>query len=86
MKDINIAVIGWGFMGRMHTYALRAIPLMYRNLSFRPVLKCLCSAHLENALEAPVDLISDTSSDRAFLAEIAREEVSLYERQRQAGT
>ena len=41
---------------------------------------------LENALEAPVDLISDTSSDRAFLAEIAREEVSLYERQRQAGT
>ncbi|MBQ3761565.1 MAG: Gfo/Idh/MocA family oxidoreductase [Clostridia bacterium] len=51
MKDINIAVIGWGFMGRMHTYALRAIPLMYRNLSFRPVLKCLCSAHLENALE-----------------------------------
>ena len=49
MKDINIAVIGWGFMGRMHTYSLRAIPLMYRDLDFRPVLKCLCAGHLENA-------------------------------------
>ncbi|MBR5380020.1 MAG: Gfo/Idh/MocA family oxidoreductase [Clostridia bacterium] len=49
MKDINIAVIGWGFMGRMHTYSLRAIPLMYRDLDFRPVLKCLCSGHLDNA-------------------------------------
>ena len=33
----------------MHSYALRAIPLMYENISFRPVLKCLCSGHLENA-------------------------------------
>ena len=36
---------------------------------------------LENALEAPVDLVSDTSGDREFLAEIRREEALLYERQ-----
>ena len=28
-KRLNIAVIGWGFMGRMHTHVLRSIPLMY---------------------------------------------------------
>ena len=49
MKDINVAVIGWGFMGKTHTHSLRCIPLMYENISFRPVLKCLCSGHLENA-------------------------------------
>lgn len=49
MKDIRIAVIGWGFMGRTHTHALRCIPLMYKDPDFRPVLKCLCSGHAENA-------------------------------------
>ncbi|MBR4236060.1 MAG: Gfo/Idh/MocA family oxidoreductase [Clostridia bacterium] len=49
MKDLNIAVIGWGFMGRMHTYALRALPLMYRDLDFRPRLKLLASGRIENA-------------------------------------
>ena len=49
MKDIRIAVIGWGFMGRMHTQAMRSIPLMYPGISFRPVLKCLCSGHIDNA-------------------------------------
>ncbi len=49
MKDINVAVIGWGFMGRAHTHSLRCIPLMYKELDFRPVLKCLCSGHIENA-------------------------------------
>ena len=37
---------------------------------------------LEDALKAPVDLVSDTSSDREFLAEIQREETLLYERRK----
>ena len=36
---------------------------------------------LEEALKSPVDLISDTTSDRGFLAEIQQEAVPLYERQ-----
>ena len=55
MKDVNIAVIGWGFMGRTHTHALRCIPLMYKNIDFRPVLKCLCSGHIENARQGMTD-------------------------------
>ena len=49
MKKIGIAVIGWGFMGRTHTHALRCIPLMYGGIDFRPELRCLCSGHIENA-------------------------------------
>ena len=55
MKRLNIAVIGWGFMGRMHTHALRSIPLMYQDLDFKPVLKCLCSGHMENARAGMAD-------------------------------
>lgn len=37
---------------------------------------------LENALQSPVDLIPDTSSDKEFLSEIRKDETLLYERQR----
>ncbi|MBQ6645193.1 MAG: Gfo/Idh/MocA family oxidoreductase, partial [Clostridia bacterium] len=63
MKAIAIAVIGWGFMGRMHTHALRSIPLMYKNISFRPVLKCLCSGHMENAREGMAEAGFESCTD-----------------------
>ncbi|MBQ3078933.1 MAG: Gfo/Idh/MocA family oxidoreductase [Clostridia bacterium] len=52
MKEIGIAIIGWGFMGRTHTHSLRAIPLMYPGIGFRPVLKCVCSRREAPAKEA----------------------------------
>lgn len=52
MKKINVAIIGWGFMGRTHTYALRAIPLMYPGIDFKPVLKCVCSRRESSCLDA----------------------------------
>ena len=56
MKSIGVAVIGWGFMGRTHTHALRAIPLMYPGIDFKPVLKCVCSRREEPARKAMEDL------------------------------
>ena len=29
MKTIGIGIIGWGFMGRTHTLAIRSLPLFY---------------------------------------------------------
>ena len=52
MKQIRVAIIGWGFMGRTHTHSLRAIPLMYPGVDFQPVLKCVCSRREESCLEA----------------------------------
>ena len=54
-RTIGIGVIGWGFMGRMHTHAIRSIPLMYPGAPFRAELKCVCAAHLENARRAAED-------------------------------
>lgn len=63
MKQINVAVIGWGFMGRTHTHSLRCIPLMYKNIDFKPVLKCVCSGHLENARAAAEDMGFESYTD-----------------------
>ena len=52
MKTIGVGIIGWGFMGRTHTQALRSLPLFYPGAGFDVALRCVCSGHLENAREA----------------------------------
>ena len=33
MKEIGVGVIGYGFMGKMHTYGYKTIPLYYSDLA-----------------------------------------------------
>lgn len=51
MKEIGIGVIGWGFMGRTHTFAVKTMPLNYE-LDFRPRLVGVCSRRLDQAQRA----------------------------------
>ena len=51
MKQIGIGVIGWGFMGRTHTFSIKTMPLHY-NLDFEPRLIGICSRRLEKAEQA----------------------------------
>ena len=52
MRTIGVGVIGWGFMGKTHTHALRSIGMFYPGIDFQVALKCVCARHLENAREA----------------------------------
>ena len=52
MRTISVGVIGWGFMGMTHTYALRGIPLLYPNAGFEIRLACVCTRRIEKAREA----------------------------------
>ena len=52
MKTIGIGLIGWGFMGKTHTHALRSLPLFYPDIDFQVRLVCVCSRRLEKAREA----------------------------------
>lgn len=52
MKTIGIGLIGWGFMGRTHTHALRDLALYYPDIDFRVRLVHVCSRRLEKAKEA----------------------------------
>ena len=47
MKTIKIGIIGWGFMGRTHAHALRAMPLFYPGAGFRAEIAGICSRRLE---------------------------------------
>jgi predicted dehydrogenase len=46
-KNINIAVIGTGFMGRTHAYSIANLPYFYENLPFKAVLHTVCSRDKE---------------------------------------
>ncbi|MDE3168062.1 MAG: Gfo/Idh/MocA family oxidoreductase [Acidobacteriota bacterium] len=46
MKKLNVAIIGYGFMGRTHTNAFRQAPRFF-TLPYEPVLKTVCARNPE---------------------------------------
>ena len=52
MKEIGVGIIGYGFMGKAHTYAYKTIPLFYEDLPFRIRLVGVCNRTLEKAQKA----------------------------------
>jgi predicted dehydrogenase len=48
MKDLNIGLVGYGFMGRTHSNAFHQAPRFFE-LPFRPVLKAICARDAERA-------------------------------------
>src|SRR5438876_827470 len=42
MKKLNIGLIGYGFMGRTHSNAFRAVNQFF-DLEYQPVLKAICA-------------------------------------------
>lgn len=52
MKVYNIAVVGFGYMGKTHSYACTSIPYYYENAPFRVNLYAVCSRTLESAFRA----------------------------------
>ena len=52
MKTLGIGLIGWGFMGKTHTHALRSMALFYPGLDFQVRLAHVCSRRIEKAREA----------------------------------
>jgi predicted dehydrogenase len=49
MKELNIGLIGYGFMGRTHSNAYKRVNDFFPELGLRPVLKAVCGRNAENA-------------------------------------
>src|SRR3990172_4035932 len=47
-KPLNLAVIGYGFMGRAHSNAYRKVGNFF-DLKYQPVLKAICARDAQNA-------------------------------------
>ncbi|HUS58321.1 MAG TPA: Gfo/Idh/MocA family oxidoreductase [Planctomycetota bacterium] len=52
MRKIGVGIIGYGFIGRMHAYGYRTIPLVYRDNPFEIEIVGVSTAHDETAAAA----------------------------------
>ncbi len=52
MKKINIGLIGFGSMGKTHSYALHNMKYYYNPLPFEAKIAGVCTAHIETARKA----------------------------------
>lgn len=52
MDELRVGIVGFGFMGRTHTYGYKTIPLYYSNLPFKITLVGVCDTVLEVAEKA----------------------------------
>lgn len=67
LKEYGIGIIGFGFMGRTHTYAYRTIPFYYDSLPFKTKLVGVCSRTPETCLKAKEEFgfeFASTEPDR----------------------
>lgn len=56
MREIGVGLVGYGAMGKAHSYAYLTLPLYYQNLPFKVRLAGVCSRRLEQAQKAQDDL------------------------------
>ena len=52
MKDYGVGMIGYGFIGKVHTYSYRNMPFYYQDPPCRVRLISVCTSRLETALKA----------------------------------
>lgn len=52
MKQVNIAVLGMGFIGKVHAYAYTVLPFYYGGLAYRPKLTAVYNRTLAAAQQA----------------------------------
>ena len=71
MKNLNIGLVGYGFMGRTHSNAFHQAPRFF-DLPFRPVLKAICARDADRAKRFASNWGYEVGRDR--LAEARRAE------------
>lgn len=76
MKNFNVGIIGWGFMGRTHAHSLRSIGLFYPGAGFRVNIAGVCSRRIEMAKAAAEELGAGYYTDD-YRALLAREDIDV---------
>ncbi|NND98129.1 MAG: Gfo/Idh/MocA family oxidoreductase [Pirellulaceae bacterium] len=74
MKDLNIGLIGYGFMGRTHSNGYKRVNDFFPELGLRPVLKAVCGRNAENA-QAFADQWQFESIETDWKKLIARDDI-----------
>lgn len=75
-KEIRVGMIGYGQMGRIHTYAYRSIPLYYDGQPCKITLKCVCDAN-EALARKGVEQAGFESSTTDYRALVERKDIDV---------
>lgn len=77
MKEIRVGIIGFGSMGKTHSYVLENLKFFYNPLGFLPRVVAVTTAHAETARKAAEFLGCDAATDEDEL--IARPDVDVVD-------
>jgi len=75
-KEIRVGMIGFGQMGRIHSYAYRSIPLYYDGNPCKITLKCVCDTN-ESLAKKGVEQAGFESSTTDYRELIARKDIDV---------
>lgn len=78
LKVINIAVIGAGFMGKTHSYAISNLKFFYKDLPFNVCLHTVCTSNMESANRAKEEMGFLHATDN-FDCVVANEEIDVID-------
>ena len=76
-KELNIGIVGYGFMGRTHSNAYLQAPRFF-DLPYQPVLKAVCARNAERA-KGFADNWGYQSIETEWQALIARDDIDLID-------
>src|SRR5438445_10516193 len=77
MKQLNVGIVGYGFMGRAHSNAYRRVNNFF-DLKYQPVLKAACARSADNA-KAFAEKWGYESVETDWRKLIAREDIDLID-------
>ena len=77
-ESLNVAMIGYGFMGKAHSNAYRKVSSFFPELERRPVLKCLCARN-EDKARAFADVWGYESVETDWRQAVERDDVDLVD-------
>jgi len=77
-KTLNVAMVGYGFMGKAHSNAYRKVNQFFTDVEHRPVLKCLCARSEDKAREF-ADVWGYESIETDWRRVVARDDIDLVD-------
>lgn len=78
MRELNVALIGCGFMGRAHSNAWRSVRLFFPKASAYPRLKVICGAPGED-VQSYADTYGWEEASQDWAATVARDDIDIVD-------
>ncbi len=78
MKELNIGLVGAGFMGKAHSNAYRAVSFFFPDLGVKPVMKAICDIDVSLAKQRASDWGWE-SVERSYKRLCARDDIDVVD-------